>query len=552
LLRVLQRQHVELYRATAPFSALVPVARAKPKGTTNADTAMARAVDTLAQKPKFVQREFPAGSYIVRMDQPYSRIADALLDYQYWSPDDPQKQPYDDTGWTFPENFAVEAVRVTDPKVLDAKMEPVVGEVRAPGGLQGTGSVFVIAHNADNALATLRYKIPKADIQIAEEPFDAAGQKFPRGSFLVRNVGAPAFDKLVKDLGLTAYATNGMPSVKTHAARAARTAILHTWSNTQTEGWWRQAFDFNEIPFDYISTQDVAKTPNLRAKYDVILFPPTFGSAQQIINGLPMWRNAMPWKKTDLTPNLGRIDETDDVRGGLTFQGVQNLSDFVKAGGVLVAVDNAADLAVTTGMTVGVSMNQPGQNHVVGTLLRTKIVDGASPIAYGIPDSLAVYSDGGQNFSISNLYNVRGGGRQPDNSRPTGRGTADDSDVPQGRPGLDPKNEAPVRKPVQPWQAAPVTEEQERNPVMIIPPALRPRVVLRFADQRNLLVSGLLDGNDVAQRPVVVDAPVGKGHVILMGNNPVWRGYTLGTYFLVFNAMLNYDALDAGRKLDTK
>jgi hypothetical protein len=225
----------------------------------------------------------------------------------------------------------------------------------------------------------------------------------------------------------------------------------------------------------------------------------------------------------------------------------------VNSGGVLVGVQNTAELAVITGMTVGVSMNQPAENHVVGTLLRTKIVDEASPIAYGIPDSLAVYSDAGQNFSISNLYNVRGGGRQPDpNARPTGRGTPDDSDVPQGRPELDPRNAAPVRKPVQPWQAAPVTEEQERNPVMIIPPAVRPRVILRFADQRNLLVSGLLDGNDVAQRPVVVDAPVGKGHVILMGNNPVWRGYTLGTYFLVFNTMLNFDALDAGRKLDTK
>ena len=59
-------------------------------------------------------REFPAGSYIVRMDQPYSRIADALLDYQYWAPNDPQTRPYDDTGWTFPEGFAVQAVRVTD------------------------------------------------------------------------------------------------------------------------------------------------------------------------------------------------------------------------------------------------------------------------------------------------------------------------------------------------------------------------------------------------------------------------------------------------------
>jgi hypothetical protein len=87
---------------------------------------------------------------------------------------------------------------------------------------------------------------------------------------------------------------------------------------------------------------------------------------------------------------------------------------------------------------------------------------------------------------------------------------------------------------------------------MIIPPELRPRVVLRFADQRNLLVSGLLDGSDVAQRPVVVDVPSGKGHVILMGNNALWRGYTIGSYFLVFNAMLNYDSLGAGRKLDAK
>ena len=70
-----------------------------------------------------VSRTFPAGSYIVRMDQPYSRIADSLLDYQYWSPNDPQRTPYDDTGWTFPELFNVQAVRVADVKVLDAPVE---------------------------------------------------------------------------------------------------------------------------------------------------------------------------------------------------------------------------------------------------------------------------------------------------------------------------------------------------------------------------------------------------------------------------------------------
>jgi hypothetical protein len=485
------------------------------------------------------------------MDQPYSRIADALLDYQYWSPNDPQKTPYDDTGWTFPENFAVQAVRITDPKVLDAPMERVAGEVRAPGGIRGSGSIFAIEHNGDNALATLRYRLRSADIQIAEEKFESTGQKFSRGSFIVRNVPQATLDKELTNLGLTAYALASAPTVKTHPARAPRVAIMHTWSSTQTEGWWRQAFDFNEIPFDYISTQDVAKTPNLKSKYDVILFPPTSGSPQSIVNGLPMWRNPMPWKTTPETPNIGKIDATDDIRPGLTFQGVQNLASFVNAGGVFLTVENTADFAITMGLANGVTMNTAARLHVVGSLLRTKLVDETSPLVYGFADSTAVYSDGGQSFSVTNVLGARGG-RDSTSARATGRGTADDVDVPQGRAVLDPKNEAPKRKPVQPWQAAPVTEEQERNPLIIIPPSLRPRVVLRFADQRNLLVSGLLDGNDVAQRPVVVDVPSGKGHVILMGNNALWRGYTLGSYFLVFNAMLNYDALDAGRKLDTK
>src|SRR6185295_6412885 len=112
--------------------------------------------------PAPTTRTFPAGSYIVRMDQPYSRIADSLMDYQYWSPNDPQKTPYDDTGWTFPELFNVQAVRVVDVKVLDAAMEKVTGDVRAKGGVSDPGVVFVVNHNADIALATMRYRFKGA------------------------------------------------------------------------------------------------------------------------------------------------------------------------------------------------------------------------------------------------------------------------------------------------------------------------------------------------------------------------------------------------------
>ena len=118
---------------------------------------------------------------------------------------------------------------------------------------------------------------------------------------------------------------------------------------------------------------------------------------------------------------------------------------------------------------------------------------------------------------------------------------------------LKPEFEAPKRESVKPWVAAPVTDEQLRSPIGIIPPDQRPRVILRFADSDGLLVSGLLDGGTgIAQRPVVVDVPLEKGHVVLFANNPVWRGEMIGSYFLVFNTLLSFDNLSAGRKLDAR
>ena len=546
LLNVLRKQAVEISRATAPFT--VTVSASARRSARGADSA------TKADTGTTTTRTFPAGSYVVRMDQPYSRIADALLDYQYWSPNDPQKNPYDDTGWTFPEGFNVQAVRVTDVKVLDAPMERVTGEVRSPGGVTGTGSVFAINHNADNALATLRYRFAKADFQIAEESFEAAGKRFARGSFIVKGVPQADLDKAAKELGVQAVALAAAPNVKAHPARAARVAILHTWLGTQTEGWWRQAFDVLSIPFDYISTQDVAKNPNLNAKYDVILFPPTSGNGTAIIQGMPLWRNPVPWKNSPDTPNISTLAQTDDMRPGLGWQGLENLESFVAKGGVLVTVANTAEFAVQFGLTNGVTANSAKSNSVVGSLLRTKRVDETSPIVYGVSDNLAVYSDDGGSFSVSSTRGGRGGfgGGGGASGRATGRGTADDPDVTQGR-SVDPKFDAPPRATVQPWQAAPVTDDMLRSPINIIPPDQRPRVLLRFADQKELLVSGLLDGGgDVAQRPVVVDVPMQKGHVVLFANNSLWRGETTGSYALVFNTMLNWDNLNAGRKLDEK
>jgi hypothetical protein len=449
LLKVLQRQHVEINRSTAS----VTVKMAKKDGKADAKT-------------------FPAGSYVVRMDQPYSRIADTLLDRQYWSPKDPQTHPYDDTGWSMGDLFNAPVTRVTDPAILEAPMTLLDRPVAVPQGLAGV---------------------------------DVSG-KLPR------------------------------------------IAVMHTWLSTQTEGWWRLALDELQVPYDYISTQDAARTTDLRAKYEVILFGPVGrASTQQIIDGLPMWGNPMPWKTTALTPNLGHIDATDDVRPGLGESGVANLKRFVREGGLLVTAEDSAKFAIDVGLAPGVFVNKTDRLKVVGSVLQATFVDRSSPIANGYTsDGLALYSANGQSFQVSSLIGGDAGlPRAKDFQRPTGRGGPHDVDLPEARSSAEP----PALPDAKPWQALPLNAEQARNNPWVIPADQRPRVILRYADAKNLLISGLLDGaGDMAERAAVVDARYGKGHVLLFASNPIWRGETIGSYPLVLNAIVNFNALDSGRK----
>jgi hypothetical protein len=546
LLQVLQKQHVEISRATSPFTVVLPAK--KPKKSSKKEGAK-----DAGEKDKEAQttsREFPAGSFIIRMDQPYSRIADALLDHQYWSPEDPQKTPYDDTGWTFGELFNVKVYRVTDPKVLAASMERV-NEVKPAGGVQGEGSIFAINNNAEPTLATLRYKLRNASMEAAEETFEAGAKKFNRGSLIIRGVARSDFDRAANETGLHATALSAAPTVKTHPVRAARVAFVHTWLSTQTEGWWRLALDNLNIPYEYISTQTVAKLDDLNAKYDVILFPPVGSnySSTAIINGMPAdWGNPLPWKNTPETPNLvGKNDSTDDMRPGLGWQGVAHLQSFVAKGGVLLTSADTSNFALSIGLASGVSVGTPQKMNIVGSVLGARLVDAASPIAYGYDENVSVYCDNGPIFSLNSIAGQRRQRRLGGHtvSRPTGRGTPDDPDFTVGRPGV----EAPEEPAAELWEYPPVTDEQKRNGFRVIPPANRARVILRYADTSDLLISGLVDGGDeIAQHPAVLDVPSGRGHVILFSINPVYRGETRGTYSLVLNTILNFDSLDAGRK----
>jgi hypothetical protein len=543
LLRVMFKQHVEVSLATAAFQVTLPAKKEKKPGKSGADSEQKSKTP-----PAPTTREFPAGSYIIRMDQPYSRVADALLDYQYWSPKDPQTTPYDDTAWTFGELFGVQVVRVTDPKVLTVPMERVK-ELNPSGGAQGDGTIFAIENHAEPTLATLRYRLKDATIDAAEDSFQSGDRKFARGTFIIRNASRSDLDAATKSLNLHAIALATAPTVKKHPVRAARIAFVHTWIGTQTEGWWRLALDNLQIPYDYMSTQTLATVPDLNSKYDVILFPPIGWGANPglVVQGLPTsWSNPLPWLNTPETPNLvGKNDSTPDMRPGLGWDGVAKLQSFVDKGGVLLTATDTSQFALSVGLGKGVGASSSEKMKIVGAVVGTRIVDAGSPIAYGYEEKLSAYCDNGPIFSVNNMLGARRRQLGPEmGGRPTGRGTKDDPDFVIGRRAT----EIPEQPDREQWEVPVPTDEQLRNNPRIIPPAYRPRVILRYADANDLLISGLVEnGSEIAQHPAVIDVPNGSGHVVLFSINPVYRGETEGTYSLVLNTVLNFDSLNAGR-----
>ena len=505
--------------------------------------------------------KFPAGSYVVRMDQPYSRMADMLLDTQYYNVSDPA--PYDDTGWTLGPLRNVRTVRVKDTAVLDAPMTLINGPAKVTGKVMGAGTAgWVINHNAESAIAQLRFRLKDVKMLAAEDSFKLGERSFNAGSYIIRADGnssdvASRIAKEATDLGITVNAVDKLPEVASHPLAVPRIALVHTWTNTQNEGWYRVEFDRLGIPYDYISDQVLGNTANLRDKWDVIIFGPVGGSAQSLVRGVPKRGEnepPIPWQKSDVTPNMGQSpDTTADMRGGMGIVGVANLQKFIESGGLFVTIGSNSALPIDYGITEGISIQDARQLMARGSIFNATFADRKSPIAYGYDEKLAIYFNQAPLFQSGGIGGFGGGGRgggggnplgQTPN-RPSGRGGLNDPDIPQGRLPVAP----PPPPPAGAGEDAQIPAEFREALASQLPPLnMRPRIVLQFAAEKDLLVSGMLaGGSELANRPAVIDIPVGKGHVVMFANNPMWRHQTHGSFALLFNAALNYDHLGAGR-----
>lgn len=493
---------------------------------------------------------YPAGTYIIRMDQPYSRCADMLLDTQYYNPGDPR--PYDDTGWTLGMLHNVEILRIVEQEVLDVDMSLLTEDARVLGRMVDPkkAKAFLINHRAENALMKLRFDLEDIRMLAAERSFQVGEEKFNAGTFIIPLDGNPPnlpdrLEQKVKELGFTAHGVPELPKVPAHELAVPRIAILHTWIFTQNEGWFRLAFEKLGIPYHYISVHDIRDTEDLKSKYDVIIFPPViFGKAQRLVNGIS-GDSPIPWKQMEKYIHLGGPDSRDDIRGGMGLQGVLNLYKFIEDGGLFIPITTNASLPIDYGIVESVAVVNTDKLKAPGSVLKARITDKTSPVTYGYDRTLGVYFNGGPVFETGikaatgglDLTALMDGGTQ---ERASGRGSLKDPDVIQGRP---------HKPPTITGAGTGIPPEYRDMLNLYMPPDLTTlRILLRFDRKDKLLLSGMLaGGEDLQNRAAVIDAPVGKGHVLFFAINPMWRYETQGSFFLLFNAALNYDNLDAGR-----
>jgi hypothetical protein len=429
------------------------------------------------------------------------------------------------------------------------------------GKVAPAAKFYVINATGEPSLATLRFRLKDVKFFAAEDGFEAAGQKFVPGTFILPLEGNPAdldlrLNKAAHELGVRVTSAESVPEVARHEVGVPRIALMHNWTDTQNEGWFRLALEETGVPYAYISDITVRNTANLREKYDVILFPPTFFGLQQILNGIPARTgpdgneagSPIPWQNSATTPNFGGVDEAADIRGGLGFDGLAHLKKFIEDGGLFIPIGPSTHLPIELGMTDTVIINDTHQLQARGMIARATVEDKADPITYGYDDSVGVYFNQAPVFkvSVAGRFGAFFGG-DAGGSRPSGRGSMTDPDIPQGRAWTEP--EAPVHR-SKAEQELYVSPDLRSDLSSFLPPAsLYPRVVLRFAGEKDLWISGMLaGGSELADAPAIVDVPLGRGHVVLFATNPMWRQETQGSFMLLLNAALNFDHLNAGRK----
>jgi hypothetical protein len=473
------RNSIESGKTDPPFGFVIPVQRDMTRVVELIRILRAQGIEIgrAAGEIAVSDGRFPAGSYVIKRDQPYGRLAKNLLERQNYP--DPNLRTYDDSGWTMGLAMLVDVREIKDKAILGVATTPVTAPSQ-PGKVTGNGSAgLAVAHYGSNNMVAFRYRLRNGSMKITDRSVKIEGTDFPAGSFVITPpADLTAVRTAVQELGLTAVAFGTTPSVPMHDADLPRVAIYSSWTGTQEIGWVRYTFDRFGVPFDLIYKERVRKG-NLRTDYDVIVMPTQTLTRQSVFQ--PPAARPVPYQKDPKYKFLGMYGESPDITGGMGGEGVDAFAKFLDAGGTLVTMGTASRFPADLGLarTVDGSATTSANFYAPRPLVNAEVLRPDHPVFYGYTDKLLPikYIQGQPLLSVADA----------DRATVLARYVGGDGAVLSGlMRGAD--------------------EIRERPMAIDVPGGF-----------------------------------TGRGRVIMFANNPIYRWQNHGEFNMVFNALLNWN-----------
>ena len=455
----------------------------------------------------------PAGTYVVRLDQPYRNYAVDLLTRQDYPKDG--GEPYDDISWELPAHYHLDVRPTADPAVRTAAVAPVGDPPHAEGRVVGTGPVLLVRDTGQEALLEARYRLAPFTVKIAEAAFKTAGVSYPAGSWILAPRMALRTPRAPRRpiSGSNSLPRQPRPTCATHDAKPPRIGVWVPWADTDSIGWIRYILDQRHVPYVYLRDEDV-RAGALASRIDVLLYGHVDLELAEQIQGLPKAWGPMPFKKTAATPASERPRNPTTSPAASDGRDLRRSSKFIEGGGLMVTLGSGSMLPLEGGIVRGVRRAAGGvprlsggnganalddaETRTPGSHVRVTFTRPDHPLAYGYPAETHVFR---QNFP---LYDV------------------------------------PRR-----WL------RMAYCTTCLDGPFDRSAIVLQWGSVAGapFVVSGQAWGEGrLLGRPAILDVPVGRGHVVAFNFNPMHRDLNRGDHRMVWNALLNWQAIVAQQR----
>jgi zinc carboxypeptidase len=427
--------------------------------------------------------QYQAGSYVVKAAQPFRAHLMDMFEPQDHPDDIPYpggapRPPYDVTGYNIAYSMGVRFDRVLDGfdgpfEKLSDLVAPSAKLTAAPRG----GAYVIDARVNDAFIAVNRLLKARQPVSRATAALTSNGKTFPAGTFLVpvSAESTPILEKVAAEKGLGVEAIQTMPAGERAAValKPVRIGLWDQYGGSMPSGWTRWLLEQFEFPFEVVYPQTL-DAGNLNAKFDVLVF---------VDGGIPM-RDAQQTQG-----GFGGQPPADSIPaefrpnlGRVTVaKTVPELKKFAENGGTILTIGSSTSLGYHLGLPI-----------------RNALVEVANGAERPLPRE--------KYFVPGSILEAR-----IDNTNPLAYGMEKTAMV-----------------------------FYDESPAFRLQPeaALNGVKPVAWYDSPSPLRSGWAWGQQYLDQAVsIVEAPVGKGHVVLYGNEVNWRDQPHGTFKLLFNGI---------------